>query len=1083
MRNFTKTLVAVSLLTATSAYPLGIGGIKLHSALNQNLNAEIALVTSGETPEDISVKLASPAKFDEAGIPWSYFLSKIKFSTSVKPNGSVVIKLSSNEALKEPFLNFLLEVSWPKGSLYREFTVLVDPPATYKQAVVPVISQNVEEKPKVQYRQNVETSVPKFAPSDKFADNEPVTDYGPVRKRDTLWGIASRVKTQDVSVAQMAMAIYEANPDAFAKPNVNHLIAGKNLKIPDSQTILKLSQVEALRQFKQHKRDWREQQALEQQARKALQVKKSVQAIADSQQKSPESASESSVDEKANTQLTLEPPVEDVVNGKAVVSANGGKEVNQKALNNGDDVSSNALKNQLELENKGLQERFERIEQQLSMMQKMLELKDEQLASLQNQQTFKPEALSDELKEPVVNAPPVAAPVTPVVSPQEGQKEPVVADSNNPTSEPIQPAPTVVAPAKAPENAVPPAKPTPVKPSQPEATPADISDPYSDYYLLLGGLAVSILSGLGLLWWRKRKTEERLDTDMFAASSQITLPDEDITEDKELSVALVDDSSAYNVGMVGESAFLSEFTPSEFDAFETHQTELDPISEADVYLAYGRYQQAEDLMRQAIQDYPGRDDCKLKLLEIFQANENKAAFDNFIKDLINKGKHNDKVFWNKVIEMAEELSPGSGVLIGQAGNTPITTDAMAIIAETPPVLPAEVKAVGNPLQFDLTTFSVDDDLGFSDVDSSTDHTNTTESFPVPKAELSETSISVDEPSFHSIDLSKKGDEYSSGSTGAPDDMLDFNLDLFAGDTTTTAKDVSVNNFNEDFNSIDFDLDAFSPKSTPAQKETPDSSFSDDNSLDFDLSSFSTDKPQAPFSESAQDNHDVAFDLNAFSNHDEAQVEQKFNVESDQLNMLEFDLTGFDKTEVSPVNENSKQQNRSDSNDEDLLKLSENTIDYEMSATISDLETSLQNDLKKFNFEGENDNLTEQTFDLSIDDEKLLENYDFSLPDFQIEQEPSPEPSTEIDSELATDDFDFDFGLPKIDLIEQKHTGSKHFKVDDLADSDDTLETQLNLANAYIDMGDIDTARSIAEELFKGSAEQKKAAQEILNKIN
>ena len=139
MRNLTKTLAVVSLLAPASGYSLGIGDIKLHSALNQNLDAEISLVVSaGEKASDIKVNLAPPDKFDEAGVPWVSFLSKIKFEPIVGTNGSVIIKLSSREAVKEPFLDFLLEVNWSKGSLYREFTVLLDPPAAYKQATLPV---------------------------------------------------------------------------------------------------------------------------------------------------------------------------------------------------------------------------------------------------------------------------------------------------------------------------------------------------------------------------------------------------------------------------------------------------------------------------------------------------------------------------------------------------------------------------------------------------------------------------------------------------------------------------------------------------------------------------------------------------------------------------------------------------------------------------------------------------------------------------------------------------------------------------------------------------------------------------------
>ena len=139
-------------MAPASGYSLGIGDIKLHSALNQNLDAEISLVVSAdEKSSDIKVNLAPPDKFDEAGVPWTSFLSKIKFETIVGTNGSVIIKLSSREAVKEPFLDLLLEVSWPKGSLYREFTVLLDPPSSYKQATVPVLTSSESYNPSRHY--------------------------------------------------------------------------------------------------------------------------------------------------------------------------------------------------------------------------------------------------------------------------------------------------------------------------------------------------------------------------------------------------------------------------------------------------------------------------------------------------------------------------------------------------------------------------------------------------------------------------------------------------------------------------------------------------------------------------------------------------------------------------------------------------------------------------------------------------------------------------------------------------------------------------------------------------------------------
>ena len=127
-----KTLVVLTLWTPISSYALGIGDITLHSKLNQNLNADIVLVVSNdENTADIKVNLASQTKFDEAGLPWIPFLSKINFSTKALPNGSFYITLSTKEVIKEPSLHFILEVVGPKSNLYREFILLMEPPAAY----------------------------------------------------------------------------------------------------------------------------------------------------------------------------------------------------------------------------------------------------------------------------------------------------------------------------------------------------------------------------------------------------------------------------------------------------------------------------------------------------------------------------------------------------------------------------------------------------------------------------------------------------------------------------------------------------------------------------------------------------------------------------------------------------------------------------------------------------------------------------------------------------------------------------------------------------------------------------------------
>lgn len=1098
MRNLTKTLVAASLLTVTNAHSLGIGGIKLHSALNQNLNAEIALATSGENPGDISVKLAPPAKFDEAGVPWSYFLSKINFKTVVKPNGSVVIKLTSNEALKEPFLDFLLEVSWPKGSLYREFTVLVDPPATYKQTVVPVITRDNEAEPAFNTRSSATTNIqpaetsPKVVRVDKFAEPELVSEYGPVRKRDTLWRIAGRVKSDEVTVAQMAMAIYEANPAAFVKPNVNALIKGKTLNIPEPDVALKLSPSEALGQFRRHNKTWRAELNREQQTRKILQAKKEARQRLASEQNNaqpkepphavvgpakPEELTAPALPE-VSKQLTLEPPVEDVITGKTVVVPSDGKSKDVSK------ASAAALKNQLSEDNKNLEERFERIEQQLAMMQKMLELKDEQLAALQNQKALsKPEISTQGLGTLAPGAVPEVKAPAPVAPTEEDKQVPAEEASQVVLPESTE-APAVVPPA---------VKPEPPKTSAPVPAQVNQADPYADYYLIAGGIAVSILGALGLLWWRQRKTETGLDTDMFAASSQITLPDEE--GDEKLAVALVDDSSPYNVGMVGESAFLSEFTPSEFDTFETNQTEIDPISEADVYLAYGRYQQAEDLMRQAIKEHPQRDDCKLKLLEIFHANENKPAFDTFVQELIKQGKENDRPFWAKVVEMADELGTSSGSAVNQTDPGATLTGEAVKSSAVSALTAADVKPVKNLLEFDLTTFSVDDDLGGADLANFNYAEEPQHPIQIAKSKA-ESSKKPDLDKDETFQPINSGTDTHAGG-------FEFDKRLLSGKDDFT-KDRSISNSESDFDdTLDFDLDMFSKQQSPAMSDAGKLNVEDDShdDLEFDLSSFASDEASANEENfnivDEDDDKGLDFHLSSFTTKKASSDEDSEAIDGLDADSLEFDLSSFTTKNTALNAEADTNELSFDLNSFDTFGESDRQVDFKDSSMPAVTEKALEtkktegdlnkqntdvglefvDDFEKFDFSGTSDFKDDLALELDIDDEKLLEDYDFSVPGFVSEE--NSDLSEQASIEHPSDAFNFDSGHSK----SEQSAAKKQFNVDDLTDSEGSLETKINLANAYIDMGDVDTARIIADELLQGTVEQQKAAHEILNKIN
>lgn len=599
LSNLTKTLAVVSLLAPATAQPLGIGDIELHSVLNQKLNAVIKLHLAGENPSDITVRLAPPEKFDQAGVPWNYSLAKLKFDPVVKPDGSMSIKVTSHDAFVEPFLNFLLEVSWPQGSLVREFTLLVDPPSEYGNPNLSVVAESVEDgklsavserrasKPRSS-RPSIRNTAPVITPSSPTSG-----EYGPIQSKDTLWRIAENLAVkQGVNTNLMMNALHQANPQAFIQGNIDLLKVGAVLKVPDTQAMAHGSTA---------------------------------------QQRTNSVAP--GIGKRAELQLV--PPTDVNVPESSEL---GGRVKPQPGAGGAESASGS----QVSGKDSELQGRIEKLEEQLRMMQQLVALKDQQLANLQNKD--KSPSIQQPVEQPSVGVTTTSVPV----SQQPTNVEPLL-------QQPVATAQPTLAPV-----------PTATQKPAPSPIPQPTEEGEISTYLIgVGALGLAAATLLGGLWWRKRKIDERTTSEsMFASASQIKMPD----SDSALSVPPVDITNAttYDVGTVGESSFISDFTPSDFDAFDAEQSEVDPLSEADVYLAYGRYQQAEDLIRHAIHDAPDRDDYKLKLLEILYANENKQAFGNYAQELADNGKQLDRIFWNKVSDMGKEIAAEHVLFGGQA---------------------------------------------------------------------------------------------------------------------------------------------------------------------------------------------------------------------------------------------------------------------------------------------------------------------------------------------------------------------------------------------------------------------------------
>jgi len=823
VHNLTKTIAAVSLLAPMTAHSLGVGGLKLHSALNQKLDAEISLsLSAGEELADVKISLASPDKFDQAGIAWNYFLSKIKFEPTLKSNGQVIVKVTSNEMVQEPFLDFLLEVSWPKGEVFKEFTVLVDPPAVYQQNIVETSA--------------VKDSITKVsAVSTKKNDFNSLAvegEYGPTNRNDSLWKVAEKVNPDsNISVEQMMMALYKANPRAFYKKNVNALMAGKTLKIPEKSDILQLSKKQANTQFYHQMAVWEGKAAPE-----------------------PEQQMVSS-DPETNNQLTLVPPSEEVISSEAL-SANVTNELDTSSLSLND-------------ENQALQERLANLEKQFVIMKDMLAIKDQQLAAIQNSQSA---SIAPSETTPNINEDSVVAEnsVQAIKEPQEAEAisqpvtTPVAVEKEVVTQEvEIRSAPVVSAPVvKDPVVNV-------VK------EPQDSGINYS--YISAGFFGGLALLGVAFVLWRRRQDEDEIEENsMFASSSEIILPEVEVEDEDELAVPVFDETPSYDVGTVGESSFLSEFTPSDFDVFESDQAEIDPTSETDVYLAYGRYQQAEELMRQAIQDYPDRDDYKLKLLEIFYASENGEAFEVYAQELADNGKKDELNFWAKISEMGGELIPSSALFsAGQEAKFDVD-DAPSTRAEQKPVSP-DTEESELTVDFDEPAIESPADTESSD--------NSGIDF-----DLSSFSLTDDD------EVEVEASQQESKELGGGIESVDFDLSSF-GTVASDLEGTSGLGIKEDLESFDFDLTGASESDEPLvlNEEIDDVNLSD---FDFSADSASKDSDEASISdpedtlENEADSSGFDFDFDDVS----MPTTEKSDV-ADEPELIVSDLTDMDEFET------------------------------------------------------------------------------------------------------------------------------------------------------------------------------------------
>ncbi len=253
MKRFSALAIAVALaLGSQQALALGLGQIEVKSLLGQPLLAEIPVRfdNPGEM-KSLHLGIASPADYQRAGISTSQMGIQLQFALGTDAAGQSVIRVTTADPVRDPYISFLLDAGWDNGALVREYTVLLNPPG-YSSAT----SGSISAAPVAPPATNASTAPLPTAPAASTAMPASASGSYTVRSGDTASAIAMRYQQAGVSLDQMLAALQQENPGAFMHDNINELRAGAILRIPDAAAARAISPAAARAAVRAQMQSW-----------------------------------------------------------------------------------------------------------------------------------------------------------------------------------------------------------------------------------------------------------------------------------------------------------------------------------------------------------------------------------------------------------------------------------------------------------------------------------------------------------------------------------------------------------------------------------------------------------------------------------------------------------------------------------------------------------------------------------------------------------------------------------------------------------------------------------------------------------
>ena len=840
VRKLVLSLLSLIVMVPMSGWGLGVGDIRLNSFLNQPLDAEIELLSVKESDaESMTVKLASHEIFARFGIERPASLMFLKFALVKGSDGRYKVKVTTKNPVREPYLNFLLDVNWRSGRQLREFTLLLDPPEVMGQqsapaTTAPTTSTDSTSQPTATTTTAPGATTPRAAPAAApvYAP-APVAGemvYGPVKSEDTLWSIAKRMRpSQDISINQMMVAIQRANPDAFVDGNINRLKKGKVLRIDDPALLRAMDRTEAFREVMRHDQEWQDYKQMA-----AEGAAKQVTGMTPMQEAPSTAAAE-------DARLELVAPVK----GDQETTAGAG----------GEGAADSNLQNELMMamesveaksrQNEELKARLQELEEQMGSMERLLTLKNDDLAALQQQ-------LQEQGIEPAPVSPdePVAEPETAVTPEDEltaeaeteakdaevaAVEEEVVSEEKpaEVVSQPVEPKPVV--------------KPKPVTPPAP--APSLIDELLGNQMAVIGGgVLLILLLILAMIMVRRRRQGSFQESILSGGTSSM------------LKSAEEGDASS-------QTSFLSDLTVSGMGEGAGDEGEVDPLTEADVYMAYGRYQQAEELLKDAIAKAPRRHELTVKLLELYHSTKNVESFSSVAEESQTALKDNE-AHWNKVLAMGYELAPNNPLFsagaevdeaVGSEADEAAASEEVLDIGLDMDALTEEMESTtetgGDEFDFDLGL-----DLGDAGeaeaAKKESAGTDVASSEAIEDVPLnSEESFDLDftATSSHALETTEPASEEPAADDASTVDFdLDFELPSESGVETEAEKPASTEG------GLDFDSSALDlPKEEDASSETESAGL---DMGDFNLDDFNLDDTVSDETSGAEADSDILADL-------------------------------------------------------------------------------------------------------------------------------------------------------------------------------------------------------------------------------